>query len=83
MHPPQGPHRGVAGAGAARNAAGCGSSHRQHAPWVLHLAATVQDTWQLRWWLLSHADQAVVIAPKSLQRDLALRIAEAAELYGV
>ncbi|SCC92861.1 hypothetical protein THIX_30089 [Thiomonas sp. X19] len=43
----------------------------------------MQDTWQLRWWLLSHADQAVVIAPKSLQRDLALRIAEAAELYGV
>lgn len=47
------------------------------------LTATVQDTWQLRWWLLSHANQAVVLSPAALRADLLLRIAEAAELYGV
>jgi hypothetical protein len=47
------------------------------------LTATVQDTWQLRWWLLSHANQAVVLSPAALRADLLLRIADAAELYGV
>lgn len=45
------------------------------------LSATVQDTWQLRWWLLSHADQAVVISPAALRTDLMDRIASAALLY--
>ncbi len=47
------------------------------------LTATVQDSWQLRWWLLSHADQALVVSPKSLRDDLTLRLSQAAELYGV
>ncbi|MDE1953124.1 MAG: WYL domain-containing protein [Betaproteobacteria bacterium] len=47
------------------------------------LTATVQDTWQLRWWLLSHANQVVVLSPAALRADLTLRIAEAVELYGV
>jgi len=46
------------------------------------LNATVQDTWQLRWWLLSHANQAVVLSPAALRADLMLRLADAAELYG-
>lgn len=47
------------------------------------LRATVHDTWQLHWWLLSHADEAVVLAPLALRRTLAERIATAADLYGV
>ena len=46
------------------------------------LTATVQDTWQLRWWLLSHADQAVVLSPAALRAELMLRLADAADLYG-
>lgn len=46
------------------------------------LTATVRDTWQLRWWLLSHANQAVVLSPTALRDDLTLRIADAAVLYG-
>jgi predicted DNA-binding transcriptional regulator YafY len=47
------------------------------------LHATVHDTWQLHWWLLSHADEAVVQTPLSLRSALAARIASAADLYGV
>jgi predicted DNA-binding transcriptional regulator YafY len=47
------------------------------------LHATVQDTWQLHWWLLSHADDAVVQAPMSLRNAIAARIALAVDLYGV
>ena len=50
---------------------------------VCTLGATVHDTWQLHWWLLSHADEAVVLAPLALRRTLAARIASAADLYDV
>lgn len=50
---------------------------------VCTLRATVPDTWQLHWWLLSHADEAVVQAPKALREALAARIASAADLYSV
>lgn len=50
---------------------------------VCTLRATVQDTWQLHWWLLSHADEAVVQAPMALRNTLAARIASAAHLYDV
>ena len=50
---------------------------------VCTLSATVHDTWQFHWWLLSHADEAVVLAPAALRRAVAERIASAADLYGV
>ncbi|MBN8776999.1 helix-turn-helix transcriptional regulator, partial [Thiomonas arsenitoxydans] len=50
---------------------------------VRTLRATVPDTWQLHWWLLSHADEVVVQAPKALRDALAVRSASAADLYGV
>lgn len=47
------------------------------------LTATVQDTWQLRWWLLSHANQAVVLGPAALRAELMACIDDAANLYGL
>lgn len=50
---------------------------------VCTLRATVPDTWPLHWWLLSHADEAVVQAPRALRELIAARLASAADLYGV
>ncbi|THG82324.1 WYL domain-containing protein [Pseudomonas sp. A-1] len=34
------------------------------------LSATLQDSWQLRWWLLSHAGKMVVHEPLALRQEL-------------
>jgi len=45
------------------------------------LTATVQDTWQLKWWLLSQADQIVVFSPNTLATELKTMLANALEKY--
>lgn len=37
----------------------------------LTVAATLPDTWQLRWWLLSQAGRAEVVAPAALREEIA------------
>lgn len=36
----------------------------------LVVQATLPDTWQLRWWLLSQADRAEVLAPATLREEI-------------
>lgn len=43
--------------------------------------AILPDTWQLRWWLLSQAEQAEVLEPTSLREDIARRLAAALAAY--
>lgn len=45
------------------------------------LAATVADTAQLRWWLLSFGNHIVVIKPRSLRKDIATTCQDTAKLY--
>ncbi len=46
------------------------------------LTATVQDTWQLRWWALSHAGSLVVLEPAEIRSELLERLERATDLYG-
>jgi predicted DNA-binding transcriptional regulator YafY len=46
------------------------------------LTATVADTWQLRWWLMSHADEIEVRGPTDLRQDIAARLKQAKSRYG-
>jgi predicted DNA-binding transcriptional regulator YafY len=48
---------------------------------VLTLTATVRDTWALRSWILSHAENIHVRAPAALRSDIAKRAKEAAAQY--
>lgn len=43
--------------------------------------ATLPDTWQLRWWILSQAEQAEVLEPPSLREEIRLRLASALGNY--
>ena len=43
--------------------------------------AVLPDTWQLRWWLLSQAEQAEVLAPPALRRHIRERLAAALARY--
>ena len=36
----------------------------------VRVKATVNDTWQLRWWLMAQAEALEVIAPESLRKEL-------------
>ena len=45
------------------------------------LAATVQDTWQLRWWLLSQGPGLQVLRPKRLKQEIYETLSEAVQLY--
>jgi predicted DNA-binding transcriptional regulator YafY len=45
------------------------------------LTATVQDTWQLEWWILSQSNQIEVLAPIALREKIASRIAHAYQCY--
>ena len=45
------------------------------------IRCTVTDTWQLRWWLLSQGSFLEVLAPKSLRREIARELADAAARY--
>lgn len=45
------------------------------------LTATVADTWQLRWWILSQGARIEVLKPKALRRSIATEIAELHQIY--
>lgn len=44
--------------------------------------ANLPDTWQLRWWILSQAEQAEVLAPAALRDDIRARLQATLRLYG-
>mgnify|MGYP000953352451 CR=1 FL=1 len=45
------------------------------------LKASVNDTWQLRWWLLSQGKELEVCEPLSLRNDIMSELASALKLY--
>ena len=48
--------------------------------WVL-LTATVNDTWQLHWWLMGQGDAVEVFAPITLRQSIKTRLVAASGLY--
>lgn len=46
------------------------------------LTATVMDSWQLTWWLMSQGNGIEVASPVALRRKIAGRLADAAAQYG-
>ena len=46
-----------------------------------YLTATVQDTWQLTWWLLSLGDGIEIIKPKKLKSKIKAKLQKALEPY--
>lgn len=48
--------------------------------WI-RLTATVNDTWQLRWWLLGQGAGVEICAPLSLRTEVKQTLADAAMLY--
>lgn len=49
--------------------------------WVT-FSATVTDSQQLRWWILSHADNMRVLEPKALRREIIVRLKNMLTIYG-
>lgn len=47
----------------------------------LLLTATVSDSWQLRWWILSQGSAIVVLSPALLRDEIGRQIEEAAAYY--
>lgn len=47
----------------------------------IRLEATVADTWQLHWWILSHGADIVIEEPASLRDQVAKTLVEAAKQY--
>lgn len=45
------------------------------------LEATVSDTWQLQWWILSQGDNFIVEQPASLRNNIATKLASALSGY--
>ncbi len=45
------------------------------------LTATVNDTWQLRWWLLSQGPEIVVLSPKAIRERIANDLKIASSYY--
>ena len=47
----------------------------------IKLTATVMDSWQLTWWLMSQGDSIEVVSPVALRRKIAEKLADAAAQY--
>jgi predicted DNA-binding transcriptional regulator YafY len=45
------------------------------------LSVTVQDTWQLRWWILSQGDRMVVLSPYPIVHHVVQTIGSVCQLY--
>ena len=45
------------------------------------LRATISDTWQLQWWILSQGDALIVEAPQYLREQIATKLKQAAAQY--
>lgn len=46
-----------------------------------YIAATIVDSWQLHWWILSHGDGIEIIGPKSLRNTIAETLKTASGFY--
>ncbi len=55
--------------------------HIQQGDSTFTLTATVADSWQLRWWILSQGDGIEVIEPVILREEIASSLQQAAEQY--
>ncbi|MFZ5619609.1 MAG: helix-turn-helix transcriptional regulator [Pseudomonadota bacterium] len=49
----------------------------------LLLTATVADSWQLRWWVLSWGDAVAIEVPRSLQKEISRMIENMHNLYAI
>ena len=49
----------------------------------VRLTATLRDSWQLMWWILSHGPDIEVLAPVALRSTIADRLKQAADHYGI
>jgi predicted DNA-binding transcriptional regulator YafY len=47
----------------------------------MHVTATVNDTWQLRWWLMGQGAGLEVCAPQNVREDIRLELLNAAKQY--
>lgn len=47
------------------------------------IEVTVYDNWQLRWWLLSHADELTIVAPQELRDAHVRRLVAALDRYNL
>lgn len=45
------------------------------------LTATVMDSWQLHWWILSQGEQIEIIAPTTLRAEIKQRLQQALQHY--
>lgn len=45
------------------------------------LTATVNDSWEFKWWVLSHAGSILILQPKQLRDEIKRRLQAALELY--
>ena len=45
------------------------------------LRATISDTWQLQWWILSQGDALIIEAPLSLRQQIAEKLKQASAQY--
>lgn len=45
-----------------------------------HLTATVNDSWEFRWWILSHAGSIQIRSPNSLASEITQRLQSALNL---
>jgi predicted DNA-binding transcriptional regulator YafY len=48
---------------------------------VHYLTASVLDSWQLRWWLLSQGDEVIVVEPAELRAEIGETLESAAAFY--
>lgn len=48
---------------------------------VTYVEASVPDTWQLKWWLMQHANEITVEKPASLKKEIIKRLKDALEQY--
>ncbi|HBO4785973.1 TPA: WYL domain-containing protein [Pseudomonas aeruginosa] len=46
-----------------------------------HLTATVNDSWELRWWILSHAGSIQIRKPRQLRDEIGQHLRAALELH--
>lgn len=46
-----------------------------------YVEASVPDTWQLKWWLMQHANEVAVEKPASLKKEIIKRLKEALKQY--
>ena len=47
----------------------------------VRLTATVNDTWQLHWWLMGQGDGIEVCAPMALREEIIATLVNAGKLY--